>query len=335
MSRLSLSLFCVLLALLSLPVQASCSLASSASVGTLSVGFSNITVDPGTVTASVLDTQTLDSSASASAMGISNTDQFVTCTGAESLTWGNSAYSLISGTSTHGFLKTGIDNLYLYFSTSGGTLSDLYYPTSAAGNVSTLISDINSGVPRWLDIGTMTVSLYQNGRITRGGTVSGGLLAGWQTSDSVALLNIYLSSFTVTVTSCTSSTSTVNVALGTVTTSQFSGTGSTAGETDFDVVLNCPSGISPTVTFSGNADGSGATGVLDLNEASDTTVATGVDVRLLNNNTPVTLGSALSLDTTTAEGDVTLAMQARYYQTAATITAGQANSTAYYTLSYE
>lgn len=335
MARWYISFSLMMMALMSGPVFAACTLASAATAGTLSVSFGNITVDPGTTTASVLDSQTFDSSASASAMGISNTDTLVTCSGAESLVWGNSAYTAISGTSTHGFLKTGIDNLYLYFATDGGTLSGLYYPTSSAGNATVAVSDINSGAPRWLDIGSMTVSLYQNGRITQGGTVSGGLLSSWQTSDSVSLLNVYLNGFTVTVPSCTASTSTVNVALGTVNKSQFSGAGSTAGETDFDVVLNCQSGITPAVTFTGTADSSGATGVLALNEASDTTVATGVGVQLLYNNSPVALGSAINLGTTTAEGDVTLSMQARYYQTASTITAGQANSTAYYTVSYE
>ncbi|CDF92583.1 Fimbrial adhesin [Pseudomonas sp. SHC52] len=87
------------------------------------------------------------------------------------------------------------------------------------------------------------------------------------------------------------------------------------------------------MTLDGTRHSSGVTGVLALNSAS-TTVATGLGLQLLYKNTAVALGTPIAVGTTTSSGAYNIDLTARYYQTGAKVTAGQANSTATFTMTY-
>jgi type 1 fimbria pilin len=185
-----------------------------------------------------------------------------------------------------------------------------------------------------MDIGEMVVVLETNGRVSQGGVVPGGLLARWSLSDGKTLLDINIAPFTVNVLGCTVTTPTLSVPLGAVNRARFRGLGSTAGGSKFSIGMTCDSAISPTVTFSGTPDND-ASNILALNSISDGTAASGVGIQLLYKDNPVLLNSAISLGKTTSAGGLNMDFNARYYQTTPSITAGEANSTASFTINYE
>ncbi|MBL5825954.1 fimbrial protein [Serratia fonticola] len=335
MVHFSVKALCLLGGLCALPqAYAACTLINGATAGSLNVSFGVIpTFNPGSATNVQVATRSFTAATSASAMGIGGSTVFVNCTAGESLVWGDSSYARLAG--SPGYLKTGIDNLYMNLTTTPGTTSAFAYPTTGGGNFTRTFSTINFGDPRWSDIGGTNVFLRKVGRISQGGVVPGGILAVWRTSDSKTLLTLNLSSFTVNVLGCAVTTPTVSVPMGTVHRVQFKGVGSTVGNASFSIGMNCDTAISPTVTFSGMPDSNAPGTVLELNNLGGGTTASGVGVQMVYKGTPVTLNSAVSLGTTTSAGLLTMDLNARYYQTASVITGGEANATAYFTIDYE
>ncbi|MBL5825930.1 fimbrial protein [Serratia fonticola] len=335
MVHFSVKALCLLGGLCALPqAYAACTLINGATAGTLNVSFGALSsFNPGDASNRQLAAPTFNNTQSSSAMGIGGSTVFVNCTAGESLVWGDSSYARLAG--SPGYLKTGIDNLYMRLTTTPGTTSAFAYPTTGGANFTRTFSTINSGNPRWSDIGATNMILQKVGRISQGGVVPGGLLARWRTSDNKMLLTLNLNSFTVNVLGCAVTTPTVSVPMGTVHRVQFKGVGSTVGNASFSIGMNCDTAISPTVTFSGTPDSNAPSTVLALNNLGGGTTASGVGVQMVYKGTPVTLNSAVSLGTTTSAGLLTMDLNARYYQTASVITGGEANATAYFTINYE
>jgi len=125
----------------------------------------------------------------------------------------------------------------------------------------------------------------------------------------------------------------LTVTLGTVSSKAFTGAGSTAAPTKFTIALkDCPSTVtSAKVKFDGTAD-SNVNTILALTQ--ETGVATNVGIQLMDKQYMVvplyTASSAYPL----ATGDNNLDFVARYYATAAAVTAGPANSTSNFTIIY-
>lgn len=125
----------------------------------------------------------------------------------------------------------------------------------------------------------------------------------------------------------------LTVTLGTVSSSAFTGAGSTAAPTKFTIALtNCPATVSSAkVKFDGTADSNVGT-ILALTQ--ETGVATNVGIQLMDKQNVVvplyTASSAYPL----ATGDNNLDFVARYYATATGVTAGPANSTSNFTIIY-
>lgn len=125
----------------------------------------------------------------------------------------------------------------------------------------------------------------------------------------------------------------LSVMMGNVSSSAFTGAGSTASPTKFNIALkDCPeSAKSATVKFDGTADSNVATLLALTQEAG---VAKGVGIQLMDNKNAVvplyTASSAYPLQA----GDNNLAFVARYYATANTVSAGFANATSSFTLNY-
>lgn len=127
----------------------------------------------------------------------------------------------------------------------------------------------------------------------------------------------------------------LDVTLGKVAKSAFTGSGSTTATTRFDIQLkNCPDTVTTaSINFGGTPDSNNAD-VLAL--TSGTGAATGVGVQLLDSNSaPISLYTA-SKEYTLASGTTTNDLQfgARYIQTAATVVAGQANAVSTFTVVY-
>jgi type 1 fimbria pilin len=143
-------------------------------------------------------------------------------------------------------------------------------------------------------------------------------------------------STTITKVACSLSSTSINVPLGDVLISTFTGVGISTGDQTFNVGLTCDKEAKINVSLAGtqNTDTT-ETSVLALTSAGQTGTATGVGVQLLYGGTPLKINNNLALKTSTAGGKETLPFTARYYQTKATVGIGQANSSATLNITYQ
>lgn len=136
---------------------------------------------------------------------------------------------------------------------------------------------------------------------------------------------------TCTVVNDVSNPLTVN--MGTVSSKAFTGAGSTAAPTKFTISLSaCPDTVtSASVKFDGVVDQNNNS-ILAL--TPETGVATGVGIQLMDNSNAVIPLYAQSASYPLTTGDNNLDFVARYFATAATVTAGPANATSNFTIVY-
>ncbi|KND59331.1 Fimbrial adhesin [Candidatus Burkholderia verschuerenii] len=142
----------------------------------------------------------------------------------------------------------------------------------------------------------------------------------------------------MTVTSGTCTTPDVSVPMGTYLTTELKGLNTTTTAVNFNVALKaCPAGmnsiayrIDPVTTVINSANS-----VVALNAAS---TATGVGVQLLDSSGavfPLSTQKTFSGYNSATGGDYALAFKARYYQTAATLTPGTANTSMTVSMVYQ
>ena len=169
-------------------------------------------------------------------------------------------------------------------------------------------------------------------------TIPAGQLAQWNVdmtngTNPVELFKITNINFVIPT--CTAAVDPTVVTLSAVSTTAFTGNGSTAGQQPFQVQLNCVSGANLSITLSTTSHfGNNNLGV--INNATGTGYAQNVGVQILkqDGSTPVTFGKAIS-EGATQNGTMNLAFYARYYQNSTTnVTVGQVSATATYTLTY-
>jgi type 1 fimbria pilin len=174
-----------------------------------------------------------------------------------------------------------------------------------------------------------TVMSKQVGAIIMRTYVSG--VAQWESESP-----ININKFTVTSLACSLSSTSINVPLGDVLISKFTGVGISTGDQTFNVGLTCDKEAKINVSLAGtqNTDTT-ETSVLALTSAGQTGTATGVGVQLLYGGTPLKINNNVALKTSTAGGKETLPFTARYYQTKATVGIGQANSSATLNITYQ
>ncbi|WP_414163443.1 fimbrial protein [Superficieibacter sp. BNK-5] len=130
----------------------------------------------------------------------------------------------------------------------------------------------------------------------------------------------------------------LEVKLGDVAKTALAGTGTTAANTKFTLVLkNCPDdlkGKPVVVKYDGAADTVNPD-TLQLTGYGDTGVAKGVAIQLANESgEALPLGLSSDEKTISATGETNLNFFARYIATEDTVTAGTANGTVNFTLSY-
>jgi len=127
----------------------------------------------------------------------------------------------------------------------------------------------------------------------------------------------------------------LNVQLGKVSKTVFTGAGSTSTPTKFDIQLkDCPETVtSAAINFGGTPDANNST---TLALTADANAATGVAIQLLDSSEqPVSLytpSRAYPLNAGNTVNDLEFA--ARYIQTQAAVTAGPANSVSTFTVIY-
>lgn len=125
------------------------------------------------------------------------------------------------------------------------------------------------------------------------------------------------------------------VVLPTVGRSAFKGVGSTAAGTPLTIRYTCSTGggaMSLSMAWMFDVDSQDATGVSVI---SNTGTATGVGVQIVDSaNRAIISGAQTRQINSVSSGSNTISYRVRYYQTAATVTAGTVNAVAYYTATY-
>ena len=134
---------------------------------------------------------------------------------------------------------------------------------------------------------------------------------------------------------CTINSATVSVPLGNVNRFMFKGPGTWPGDIntrDFAIPLTCAAGTRVNLKIDGNAQNA-AQGILNL--SSITGSASGIGVQLLYDNKPLPLSTTIDTGETYSTGVFNIPLKTRYYQTDNIISAGIANSSATFTLTYQ
>lgn len=204
----------------------------------------------------------------------------------------------------------------------------LPYDQSAGGNV-------------YMSVGAdgIKAELIKTGDIT-GGTLSTGMIARASVVNQFYFANVTLNGVsTITSESCAVTTNPVNVSLGSHDKNEFSGVGTTTAWNTFNIGLDCNKGARINVRIDPAAGAvDNMTDVMKLDDAGSGATASGVGVQLWfrpNGGSAVKFGQETYYWTSGSGGSETVQLQARYYQTAPTITPGSANATATFTLTYK
>lgn len=186
-----------------------------------------------------------------------------------------------------------------------------------------------------------TLRFYKTAAVTGSGNV-GSLAAGYAFAhiENFGFItpnaNLTVTGIAVKTTTCSVSSSVINVPLTDAKFTSFKGIGSTTGDTAFNIGLNnCDAGLNVKMTLSPGSSGSPNEN-LGLLTADGTSTTSGLALQLLYKNTPVKLNSAFSvLDTvTTSSGSYQIPFVVRYYKNAESITAGRIKSNATFTMVY-
>lgn len=245
----------------------------------------------------------------------------------------------------------GAAQIYLAMSYAGGiTEGNNIYRTNLPGvgvrlswgkvpftNPANLGEGISGG---YLTSNIHTLQIIKTGPVTSG-TLNPGMIGRYyvvskldNSSADVTVINMG-SGNTVTQLACSLNASNIQVPLGDVLATEFTGVGKTLKPKVFNVGLACDANAKINVSLGGTQNSeSSDSSILQLTNAGSAGVAKGVGVQLLYNNTPLKLNQLLALKTS-AGGQETFPFTAHYYQTAANITAGSANATATLNISYQ
>ncbi|SIT50583.1 hypothetical protein BN2476_850016 [Paraburkholderia piptadeniae] len=145
----------------------------------------------------------------------------------------------------------------------------------------------------------------------------------------------------ITSQTCSVTTPSINVDLGSVPVRKFTTVGSSSDPVNFNIGVDC-TGLTTNlnITFTDAFNPSNRTNTLPL---SSTSIASGVGIQILRNGAAVSYGPDSNIAGTTnqiAIGQVTgttttIPLTARYVQTTSTIRGGSANGAATFTMSYQ
>ncbi|ATF87011.1 fimbrial protein [Burkholderia gladioli] len=246
------------------------------------------------------------------------------------------------------------------YTTGVGMPSDKIYPTSIPNIGMRIISSkgVLPNLSPWPSIGSswneqysMTVELIKTGEITAGGYLSGAYARYRADNDNGEILVEYCFASPVRVQprvpTCQVATPLVTVAMGTMSTSMFTGIGSRTFARHFEIALRCSGGDPATstnawVTLTDASQPGNTSNALSLTRES---TASGIGIEIHRDDTVIGFGpdSAAVGNTNQwymgniAQGQAGLRvpLTARYVQTGAKVGAGSANARATFTLSYQ
>lgn len=141
---------------------------------------------------------------------------------------------------------------------------------------------------------------------------------------------------TIATAACGVTTTSINVSMGDAKRTSFTGLGSTSSAQNFTIPLSCNKATKVSISISPGASGAynTASGILNIDPANSGVKATGIGIQLLYNNVPLPLNTVTNVGSVTAASTFNVPLSARYYQTANTVTAGSANGTATFVMTY-
>ncbi|MBL5825925.1 fimbrial protein [Serratia fonticola] len=192
---------------------------------------------------------------------------------------------------------------------------------------------------------SIQVELVKNGTIASGGTLQG-QIARWRTPNGDYARYFLTTPITVIPSkpTCSVSTPSVNVQLGTVSSGSFGGIGTTSIPTAFNISLNCSGGGVGTVayiytTLTDQANPGNRSSTLPLAPGS---TASGVGIQVLKSGVPLSFGPDSSAAGnpnqwqagSSGNGTFTIPLSGRYIKTASTISPGTANGKLTFTMNY-
>lgn len=220
----------------------------------------------------------------------------------------------------------GIGYAFTYLINGEGENGPIRWPSTTHLNP---IPDVGFGT-----VSTMKLSLVKTGKV-KSGRLTPGLYGSWRYGGhQIGSYSLNINGPIVGTASCTVNQSAISVPMGNeVKVSSFTGQGSSAASTSFSIPLNCEANARIQVRLDGMAFGDTMPGVLSLNAMPDT--AKGIGVQLLRAGAPVKFGVSTAIGTAPVDGSFSIDYTARYYQTSAVVTAGRANATATFTLTYQ
>lgn len=140
----------------------------------------------------------------------------------------------------------------------------------------------------------------------------------------------------IIIPACAVTNTAINVPLGDIKRTTFTGIGSSSTAQNFSIPLSCVKSTKVSVSIAPGASGAynATTGVINIDPATSGVKATGVGIQILYNNAAMPLNTVKSVGSVTAAGTFNVPLSARYYQTASTVTAGSANGTATFVMTY-
>lgn len=264
--------------------------------------------------------------------GTGSADIILTCDGA---TPGNAGVGAVLRTPVSGFSKvysTGVTGVGIRMTWDGatGATYPFTFPFTGLGTV-------------YVNVGTfMTVELIKTAAVTGNGPLAGGTYTTFSgNGDNVPVVTSMMSPNTKILSpSCIvdAGSKNISVQFGNVALNSFSGAGSTSPSRAFDIKLQCNAGLDAQNTvylkMEATPDASNQPGVLRISQ-SGAGVAGGVGIQVLDaGNNGVKFGEEVKVGAS-KDGVYTLPYTARYYQTGPKVTAGRADGTATFTLSYK
>ncbi|MFE8047184.1 fimbrial protein [Brenneria goodwinii] len=257
---------------------------------------------------------------------------------------GSSSFSQMSyATST--MLDIGIDGLALKVESIGDqivpafsfppdtSLSD--WGITIADEDDELLSNFLLTTGQLLGLGSYTFTIVKTGETVSPGTSSTGTVMGLTLAPigQPSLIFSLASPISVTNT-CTVTNKAIDVDLGTHSILEFTGVGATSRSTRFDIDVACSGPTTAYITLEdSNTASDSDNGVLGLN--TDAT-ASGVGIQVTDSTGAVIpLNTATKAASITTGGNQTIELQARLYQTASSVTEGNIEASAIFTLGYE
>ncbi|UUT22999.1 fimbrial protein [Pseudomonas sp. T8] len=183
--------------------------------------------------------------------------------------------------------------------------------------------------------GTVTASLIKTSDGSTGsGTLTPGTLA-FINVDTLRLTELNLTGTnTIIPVGCSVTNTTINVPMGNVQRSTFTGVGYEGNPVQFVIPLDCGAGTRVDFRLDAPADSSGVPGVMAINSSATGNTASGVGIKITYNGAAVTFGATVPAGVTANSGTYNIPFVARYYQTSPNVEAGKANGTATFTMTY-